>query len=156
MLPDKPSLDELEHFGVKGMRWGVHRQTTVVTGPNGRPVGYGKNRPTKSDIKTARRNVTIQGRQLAKARVKYAKAVVTQDHQSQAHQNLSKTKAAFLNNPDRITALKMTKGETALHAILFATGVGTVPVVTSVVAREVQGRRIAKKQGIDARTLKKK
>lgn len=26
MFPEKPSLDELQHFGVKGMHWGVRKE----------------------------------------------------------------------------------------------------------------------------------
>jgi len=53
MIEDKPSLDELtvlEHHGVKGMRWGVRKASSAVTGAKSAGHRVFVGRPDKSGV----------------------------------------------------------------------------------------------------------
>lgn len=98
MLHDeKPELnaDTLEHFGVKGMRWGV------------------RNKKTAGQIRTARRNV-------AKARLDYNDARDQYRAGTGKKTTVKNTRLAYLNHPDRATAARVTKGEVFIAALLIS------------------------------------
>jgi hypothetical protein len=42
IVDDKPSLDELQHYGVKGMHWGVRKQPQLATGYSKGSYNYDK------------------------------------------------------------------------------------------------------------------
>lgn len=93
---EKPSLDELtiQHFGIKGMHWGVRKHYTG------------------GQIRTARRSSARTKMAIDDARVAVRAGLAPETAIAQA-------KLAHLNNPDRITATRITKGEMAVSAILL-------------------------------------
>lgn len=97
MLHDeKMSLDDaLEHHGIKGMRWGVRK------------------RVTRGEIKTARKSVKKDARAHLKEQAKF---VVGKSSRAKLHE----TRLTFLTNPNRPTAARLTRGETAVLALLAA------------------------------------
>lgn len=120
---EKPSLEELQHFGVKGMKWGVHK--THGTHEFHRKFNTPEKRAT--EIKRARRSV-------AKSKAKAEKAKGTPQ--------AKKFKDLHLKNPDRATALRMTKGEKWVHGILYAAvPLPVVPVAIGTAATIRVGRR---------------
>lgn len=110
MLPDKPGLDELEHFGVKGMKWGVRNKPQAGRGFTLKP---GK---STGEIRVARRNVRAAAKASRHEKVQFIKGKSSMD---KVHQK----KLEFLMHPDRPTAARLTRGETATIAIL-GMGVG--------------------------------
>lgn len=105
-LGDTP-INELAHFGVKGMKWGV-RRTDAQLGNSGK-----KSKPTTADIKESRARL---------ASANAVKKVKTDQIQSKinwrseksitdAISKINKIETDALNNPDRVTAARMTKGE---------------------------------------------
>lgn len=102
---EKPPLNELTilHFGVRGMHWGIRKH---VSG---------------GEIRRARRSAAR-----TKLAVEDVKAQVRSGQASK--ETLAQTKLAHLNNPDRATAARITKGEMAVTAILLTplTTVGLV------------------------------
>jgi hypothetical protein len=109
----KPPLEELAHFGTKGMKWGVHK--THGTHEFNKKFNTPEKRAT--EIHRARASV-------AKSKAKAEKAKGTPQ--------AKKLKDAHLKNPDRATALRITKGEKAVRALLYA--FVPVPVVPAAVA----------------------
>lgn len=104
----------IQHFGVKGMHWGVRNKPTA-----GRGVTLKPGRST-GEIRVARRNVRKAGRASLKEK---GKLVVGKSSMKKMHQK----KIDFLMHPDRETAARMTRGETALVA-LFSTPAGAAGV----------------------------
>lgn len=122
---DKPSLeDAIAHSGVKGMKWGVRKK------------------PTAHDIRTARRSVDQQ-RDNIKVQKKQVKQLAKGSKERTAgEKKLSDMKTSFLKNPDRVTAMRLTKGEAAV-TILFSSPLGSAASIGAIAARR---RSIAKKQ----------
>lgn len=125
---DKPSLDDtLEHFGVKGMRWGVRQR---ARGP--------QIRAARRNVATA--NIKYEG---ARANLRAVKKTGSAAQVKAAEKNVAKQKMAFLNHPDRPTAARLTRGETIATAILF-TPVTTAAIIgtTQVVSRRIEAKQI--------------
>lgn len=122
-----PPLEEaLAHFGVKGMHWGVRRELTGRT-------------TTSADIKKARQRTDVQKRQI---NTHALRAIATRGSPNpkaakKAEKDFYQAQAAYLRNPDRATALRMTAGEKAAAAFIgvFAPGPGTAITVGYVAAR---------------------
>lgn len=111
---EKPALDDnlLEHHGIKGMRWGVRKAVS------------------RSDIRTARKSVKKDARAHLKNQAKFVVG-------KSSRQSLHDTRLKFLTNPDRATAARLTKGETAVLALLAPGVVG---------ASQIQSRLIESRQ----------
>lgn len=125
----------LAHYGVKGMKWG-HRKTY-----------------SSADIKAARaRNAKREGDLLSKAydvsNTKKGTAA-----RAKADKAYNKAHTDYLKNPDRATALRMTKGEKIAVAVIAATGVGA-PAAVGYTAGTV-GVRKATEAGVRRANKKK-
>lgn len=124
---NKPSLDELAHYGVKGMKWGQK-----------------KARITGDDIRDARVRVYDQTRQIRRTRKEIKKTTVKGSKEREAGQKkVAKLEMALLKNPDRITASRMTRGEKFAAALIFtpagAAGfIGGNALGTHLVKKEVE------------------
>ena len=117
---DKPSLEEIGHSGVKGMKWGVRKKVS------GREIRSARARlgAEQDKLFTKEREVRKTGKGNA------------------AYQ---KQKTAFLNNPDRVLATRLTKGEKATQLILLGPlGALTIGGMTA------YSNSIAKKQATGA------
>lgn len=129
--------DFLEHFGVKGMKWGVKKSEGGGTGFQ----GPAKSKPTKADILEARNNISSQARaaenkyyeKVGQTDARYAanklkdpataKAVRDKGYKK-AMEQLDKDYGQIDKDPDAAIANKMTTGEKwATAATLTLTGV---------------------------------
>jgi len=147
----KPPLDEaLEHYGVKGMKWGVRRSQAQLDRAAGRKRTTVKERVAKSKAKTAetkdaRARVASKERQLNRQvdRVNLAEAG---KKQADEYLKLEKMSVDFLKDPDRSTALRLTTGEkAAMAAIAAVPGIGTAAAVGTLSVNAGQ-RSMVKKQ----------
>lgn len=93
---EKPSMDQdlLEHHGIKGMKWGVRKHKTG------------------GEIRTARRSVAKSRFDLEDAKAAYRRGDAPRSA-------IAEAKLAYLKNPDRATALRMTRGELVVSTILL-------------------------------------
>lgn len=126
MYDGKPSLSELAHYGVKGMKWGVRNATSekIVTARRNL-----KNK--KNDIVTAHdtaRKTTTKGTAERAAADKRVDAMVRD----------------FNKDPDRVIAARMTRGEKAALTMLAVPSFGGT--LLPIAASSITSRRIQKKQ----------
>lgn len=109
---DKPSLEELgaqlEHFGTKGMKWGVRKQ---------------QRKDRNQQIKGARRNVANRQAEID-AIVRSANK--TKDPAQRAKLDKLATKKAkeLFEHPDQLTASRMTTGEKWTTGVLLGGAIG--------------------------------
>lgn len=127
---EKPSLEDIEHHGVKGQKWGTTK---------GR-------KPTTSDIVGARARLGSQVRtinsQIDKTIFSSGKA------QEKNAKELVKLTTAHLNSPDQATALRMTKGEKWTVGLVSAAFPVVAPATGLGVGLRVHARhQIEKQQG---------
>lgn len=128
---EKPPLDELVHHGVKGMKWGVRKGSY----------------PSTSEIHGARNRLQKQQNKISKQRRKVVKETIKRSSKAPvARAKLKDMKKSMLKNPDRVTALHMTNGEAALHALLLSHPITAPGVVTNVAAREIAARTVQRRQ----------
>jgi len=103
-----PFEEALQHFGTKGMKWGVRRQ---------------RRKEQNAQIKTARRNIATK---TVEVDALVREAGKTKNTKERAKLDILATKKAvdLFNSPDHITAARMTSGEKWANGILLTAAVG--------------------------------
>lgn len=116
---EKPSLDYIAHFGVKGMKWGQRKAAR---------------RERNAQIKSARQRIATKESEIH-AHVRAANKAKTTAERAR-HDRLATRKANELfNSPDHLTASRMTTGEKWTTGLLL--GGGTALAVGANVARNL-------------------
>lgn len=113
---------ELVHYGVKGMKWGVRKaaSTREVFGARAR-------------LQVKQHEYSNQKRRVRKAKSATAKA--------KQKAKLNKMKIDFLNDPDRVTASRLSTGEKVVATLLAGPiGIGAVGVA-SYTSRVIDARQ---------------
>jgi hypothetical protein len=137
IVAEKPGSpgEVLEHFGTKGMKWGVRKADTRAAVAR-RNASFQKKNPTsrqKADtIRLAR----------ATSNVKYEKA--TRLAATKAERKAAKL--AYQKDPQRAIALRTTRGEKVVLGLLAATGVATIPIAAVVGGQYAYRKHVEKKQ----------
>lgn len=128
------AVNELMHHGVKGMKWGVR-----------------KDKPSSSDITLARAK---QNSRAAAANKAFAKSVTSRDKatRTQAKKDHQQLNQVFLDHPDRVTALRMTRGE---KIVLGLIAVG-IPGVGTAAAGGAAGASVASRKLVERAQKKRK
>jgi hypothetical protein len=123
--PGSPA-DILEHFGTKGMKWGVRKSVDTAIGTK----TAGRKKPLTANQRFNRQNPT--SRQKAQA-IRTARASTELDRTKFVNEPKGpkrvELKKAYLKNPDRATALRMTRGEKAVTALVT---VGLIPATAGI------------------------
>jgi hypothetical protein len=135
----QPTLEELRHYGVLGMKWGKSRA-----------------KATGTEIRKARRD--FEGKRADYWDAQKAVRKTTKRGSAEREAGNKKTadmRLALLKDPDRVTASRLTRGEKAIYAALAVTGVGTAPALVALAGTSAVSRRIEKKQDDGAYDKKK-
>lgn len=131
---EKPSLEELslQHFGVKGMRWGVVKaKTGIGSAPSGRT------------IRKARKSVNKQERKIMGQQIRQL-GTFDKAKRADRKKNIATMKVNLLHDPDRATAARITRGEKATLILLNAAApiAGTISTAAVLGASTVSRKRI--------------
>ena len=105
---EKPSLEDLhlQHFGVKGMKWGVVKaKTGIGSAPSGKT------------IRKARKSVNRQDRKIMGQQIRQL-GTFNKEKRAARKSNIAKMKMNLLHDPDRATAARLTRGEKAAIILL--------------------------------------
>jgi len=129
--PDKPPLDELAHFGVKGMKWG-HRKATG------------------SQIVSARRRLRSESSAYRKDYKKYEKSAAGSEARAKLEKNLRDRHQEYLKNPDRVIAARMTTGEKIAAAMFTSSGFGVGVTAGTIAGTAITSKVIEYKQATGA------
>jgi len=120
----KPPMEDyfLEHYGVKGMKWGVRRSQAALDRAAGRRTAKANKGPSQSkQIRTARKNVLQKRRQEFKNADSISKKAEI-FLKGEFANNLS---LEYRANPDRKIAFQRTTGERVATTILAIPSLGT-------------------------------
>ena len=137
IVAEKPGSpgEVLEHFGTKGMKWGVRRAETKATVAR-KNANFKRRNPTSGQKADAIRLAR------ATSRVKYEKATRNKD----TKEGRKAARKAYLNDPDRAIALRTTRGEKIVFGLLASTGVATLPIAALAGGMYAYRRKVEKKQ----------
>jgi len=133
---EKPSLEELhlEHFGVKGMKWGVVKSKLAsAKAPRGKV------------IRKARRSVNKQERKILRKDIGRI-FTVNKAKRAEKKTELAKMKLDLLNDPDRATAARITRGEKVALALFTAPTVVGVAGTAAVLGAATAKRKVIEKR----------
>lgn len=126
---EKPKLEDLEHYGVLGMKWGKTRA-----------------RANGTEIRRARRSVAGQINKIADQRDKVKTEAKGSEQRAKQQQKLKKMQVDFLKSPDRVTAHRLTRGEKAAAVILLTpAGAAAAIGVSSAISRRIERKQELKK-----------
>lgn len=146
--PDMTPEDVIAHYGKKGMRWGVTNDSDG--GGSGGGTSSAKAKPSSDAVKVARENLQRQQLDIKSAkrdaRMTTGKGSV---ERALANDKVKEMKVDLLNNPDRVTALYLTKGEKIWMGAVATAGIavgGPGAVAGNAAGRALQRRSIEKKQ----------
>jgi len=109
---EKPSLEELAHYGVKGMKWGQHKKRKFST----------------DEIKDARARQQSRASQF-EAQVHKTNLATGKKQEAEA-KKLVKLHNELVTNKDAAVAARMTKGEKAANLIL-AGPIGAIAIAAN-------------------------
>jgi hypothetical protein len=124
---EKPPL---EHYGVKGMKWGVRKE-----------------RPSGDEIQDARVRVYNQQRDIRRARKANRKSTKRGSvERAKGEKKVGQMELKLLKDPDRITASRITNGEAFVSLVLLTPGgaagyLGGRALATKLVETEVKRAR---------------
>lgn len=110
--------DFIEHYGVKGMKWGVLN--------------------AKASVQAGRAGLEAQKRQITSA--------TTAEAIDAAQAKYNAMRADHLNNPDRVTAQTMTLGKAATVSALGFLALGPVGIPVGLAAQAAYRKTIRKRQ----------
>jgi hypothetical protein len=123
---DKPSLEELYHYGVMGMKWGQRKKATGA------------------DIYKARRQVNAYRTVRAIATQRRNESAAGSKERDRMEKTLERIEKDYEKDPARAIAVRMTRGEK------FAAGLLALPTgglsLASIVVSSAASRRIEYKQ----------
>lgn len=105
--------DFLQHYGVRGMKWGKRNGSRSSGGGSGK-----KSKPTTYDILAARQAQGARLRKLQEAEGDFYVAR-TAKGQDKAEKIMRQREKDFFTNPDAAMAAKMTKGEKVVTGIAY-------------------------------------
>jgi len=127
---EKPgSPAELVHFGVKGMQWGVHKT-------QGTRDFYAKNPTSKQRTE-----------KITKARESTHKTKKAYKSEKRGTEKRADLKKVHLSNPDRATALRLTRGEKVVFGLINT--LPGVPPLTAAAQVYVVGS-VGKRRALEA------
>lgn len=126
---EKPSLEDLKHYGVLGMKWGQ------------RKTASGK------EILAARRRLAKDQQHRLGQMDKLLDTKRGSKERKSAEKKLADMYASFLKDPDRVIAARMTRGE-KFAALIIGGPIG----LAGIAATSAHSRRIEAKQ--DAKAYK--
>lgn len=114
---EKPSLEDLAHFGVKGMKWGERHDRKFQAKVERVRTSGSPRQQRNMQIKVARKNIETRQREIhAIVRASNKTKDPAQRHKLDA---LAAKKAKELfEHPDQLTASRMTTGEKWVNGLL--------------------------------------
>jgi hypothetical protein len=125
---DKPSLEDIQHYGVLGMKWGQRKKYT------------------STEIKTARKDLRVKNKAYRSEARKVNALKEGSKGRKVGEEKLAKMHKEYLKNPNRIAAIRMTKGEKIASVIFSANPVGLGIAAAAVAGTSIASRRIESKQ----------
>jgi hypothetical protein len=133
---DKPSLTDLQHYGVLGMKWGKRKSAST------------------GEIRIARGQVAAKKQAIRKQEVKTQRTASGSKARAEGLKKLSAMKVDFLKDPDRVISARMTRGGKFLAAGLGLSGTvllggALLPVAAAgaaIAVTSARSRRIEQKQ----------
>ena len=105
----------LEHYGVKGMRWGVRKSKQERQKARGEKRE--KREQKNKDIIAARKRQKNREKDIRRKEMAVYKSVVSGGYK-EANKAYSEAQKAYYKNPDRKTARRRTSGEKKITAVL--------------------------------------
>lgn len=143
--PGSPS-EILEHFGKKGMKWGVRNEAVRSAGSTAKKASD----PNRAAAEAFRqKNPTAKTKanaiHTARSNVEKQKKAFEKEKDPGKREKLRKE---YLNNPERATALRTTRGEKVVMGVLMGT-FGVPTGILGVGLAGYTGHRIAKRQKIE-------